>query len=403
MTPAPPPAGVPDAPTPLHALLKEKRILVCVGSGGVGKTTTAAAIAVRAASEGQKTLVLTIDPARRLANSLGLAELGNEERLVPPEKFAAAGLPLRGSLYAMMLDTKRTLDALVEKHAPDAATRDRILGNRLYAAFSGNLAGSQEYMAMEKLHEVSLERDYDLIVLDTPPTANALDFLDAPTRMINMLDTPVLRSLPKMAGSFSKRAFFGSGIIMNALGRFTGVEFFQALAEFLGNFSDMFDGFKERAQTVYEGLKKPEVGFLLVTSPAPATLDEALFFHAKLVEARMPFAGFIVNQVNPPRPSLDDAALAALQTRLLAERDLAAITRDSMGALLKKLGRNLRELDLLATVDLASIEKLRTRARAQTFHAMVPRFNHDIFDLSGLALIGRYLFGDSVVAPGPSP
>lgn len=256
---------------------------------------------------------------------------------------------------------------------------------------------------MEKLHEVSRERDYDLIVLDTPPTANALDFLDAPTRMINMLDTPVLRSLPKMAGSFSKRAFFGSGIIMNALGRFTGVEFFQALAEFLGNFSDMFDGFKERAQTVYEGLKKPDVGFLLVTSPAPATIDEALFFHAKLVEARMPFAGFIVNQVNPPRPAIDDDALSALRERLLAERELQSITRGGLESLLAKLNRNLKELELLAKLDHASLGRLRARAGDKAPQTLVPRFNHDIFDLSGLALIAEYLFGERTMEPAPPP
>jgi anion-transporting ArsA/GET3 family ATPase len=378
----------------LREVIDHKRIVVCVGSGGVGKTTTAASIAVRAASEGRKTLVLTIDPARRLASSLGLEELGNEERLVPPEKFARADLPLRGELFAMMLDTKHTFDGLVERYAPDPATRDRILKNRLYTALSGSLAGSQEYMAMEKLYEVSRERDYDLIVLDTPPTANALDFLDAPTRMINMLDTPVLRGLPKVAGAFSKKAFFGSGLIMNALGKFTGVDFFQALAEFLANFTEMFDGFKERAQKVYEGLKQPEVGFVLVTSPAHATISEALFFHDKLVAARMPFEGFIINQVHAARGSCDAARIDALLERLYEDRELRTIPRDNLHALLQKLCRNLAEAELLAERDRASIGRLRERGGTSPFYVEVPRFHHDIFDLGGLALVARHLFQD---------
>lgn len=390
----PPPKELPPLPpTPLRELLAHKRIIVCVGSGGVGKTTTSASLAVRAASEGKKTLVLTIDPARRLASSLGLEELGNEERLVPAEKFERAGLPLRGSLYAMMLDTKRTFDGLVEKYAPSPETRDRILQNQLYGALSGSLAGSQEYMAMEKLYEVSRERDYDLIVLDTPPTANALDFLDAPTRMINMLDTPVLRGLPRMAGAFSKKAFFGSGIIMNALGRFTGVEFFQALAEFLANFTEMFDGFKERAQKVYEGLQQPEVGFLLVTSPAAATVNEAMFFHQKLIEARMPFAGFIINQVNPRRNPCGTPQIDALLERLYAEREIQSIAKDSLRGLLHKLCKNLQDAEQLAELDRHGIERLQMQGGSETFYVEVPRFNHDIYDLTGLDLVAGHLFG----------
>ena len=175
--------------------LRQKRIAVCVGSGGVGKTTVAAAVGLARAQAGARVLVCTIDPARRLANAMGLGPLGNVEARVPDHAFHEAGLAPRGELHAMMLDVKRTWDDLVTRHAPDPARRDRILKNRLYHQMSAALAGSQEYMAMEKLHELATDRDYDLIVLDTPPTAHALDFLEAPDRMLDFLGNETARAL----------------------------------------------------------------------------------------------------------------------------------------------------------------------------------------------------------------
>ena len=376
----------------LAELVQRKRVLVCVGSGGVGKTTTSAAIAMHAASTGKKALVLTIDPARRLANSLGLEELGNEERLVPPEKFERAGVPLLGSLHAMMLDTKRTFDDLVTRHAPNAEARDKILGNQIYQHLSGTLAGSQEYMAMEKLHEVYRERDYDLVVLDTPPTVHALDFLDAPKRLINVLDTPILRNLPRVAGGFSKRAFFGSGLVLKQLGRFTGMTFFQSLAEFLGNFVEMFDGFKERARLVYEGLQGDEVAFLLVTSASLVTIDEALFFHEKLRAARMPFAGFVINQVHQSWGGCDDVGARELLERLYEDRSIQTIPKESLQNVLLKLCRNLHESEVLASIDRDAISRLRQAAGDGALCVEVPCFDHDIYDLRGLALVASHLF-----------
>ncbi len=196
-------------------LLEDKQICICAGSGGVGKTTTSAAIAMGMAARGLKVAVLTIDPAKRLANSLGLPELGNEERMIEPERFAAHGIEMKGELWAMMLDAKRTFDDLVERHAPDEEARDRILQNRIYKEISNAMAGSQEYMAMEKLYELHQEARYDLLVLDTPPTRHALDFIDAPERMSRFIEGRSLQFFlkPGRLGHAGRRPFRGRAVL----------------------------------------------------------------------------------------------------------------------------------------------------------------------------------------------
>src|SRR5512143_1756857 len=231
-----------------------KRIAVCVGPGGVGKTTLAAAVALQRALEGGRVLVCTIDPARRLANALGLETLGNVEAHVPAHKFREAGLAPRGQLFAMMLDVKRTWDDLVARHAPDRARQERIYKNRIYQQLSSALAGSQEYMAMEKLYELATERDYDLIVLDTPPTAHALDFLEAPDRILDFLGNETARKLFSPAVGATRlgaRIFqLGGSYVARTLSRFTGSDVLRDVGEFLGQFQGMYDGFKERASAV---------------------------------------------------------------------------------------------------------------------------------------------------------
>ncbi|HYG69871.1 MAG TPA: ArsA-related P-loop ATPase, partial [Anaeromyxobacteraceae bacterium] len=279
--------------------LAGRRVAVCVGSGGVGKTTVAAALALSRALAGGRALVCTIDPARRLANALGLSTLGNVESHVPEHKFAEAGLAPPGQLFAMMLDVKRTWDDLVARHAPDPARRERILRNRLYQQMSAALAGSQEYMAMEKLYELATDRDYDLIVLDTPPTAHALDFLDAPDRILDFLGNETARAIlaPALrAGGFGLRlAQLGGGYVAKTLARFTGQEVLGDLGDFLQSFQGMYDGFKERAAAVRALLSQDDVGFVLVSSPASASVDEALAFHERLHAEAMPIAGFVAN------------------------------------------------------------------------------------------------------------
>src|SRR4029079_18468316 len=213
-------------------LLEGKQICICAGSGGVGKTTTSAAVAMEMAARGKKVAVLTIDPAKRLANSLGLPELGNEERLVEPERFIEHGVEMKGELWAMMLDAKRTFDELIERHAPDEATRDRVLNNRIYQEISNAMAGSQEYMAMEKLYELHQEGRFDLLVLDTPPTRNALDFIDAPERMTRFIEGRSLQFFLK-PGKLGLRIVGRSGaMLFSVLKRVTGIDLLQDLSEF---------------------------------------------------------------------------------------------------------------------------------------------------------------------------
>ncbi|HET6921522.1 MAG TPA: ArsA family ATPase, partial [Anaeromyxobacteraceae bacterium] len=260
--------------------LRHKRIAVCVGSGGVGKTTVAAALGLQRALDGGRALVCTIDPARRLASALGLDSLGNVESRVPDHKLAAAGLAPRGQLHAMMLDVKRTWDDLVARHAPDRQRQDRIFRNRIYQQLSSALAGSQEYMAMEKLYELSTERDYDLVVLDTPPTAHALDFLEAPDRILDFLGSETARFLlaPALgAGKVGLRLFqLGSSYIARTLSRFTGSDVLREVAEFMAGFQGMYEGFKTRAAAVRALLAEPQVGFVIVSSASPLSVDEAL-------------------------------------------------------------------------------------------------------------------------------
>ena len=372
--------------------LEGKRVAVVVGSGGVGKTSVAASIALSRAMDGGRALVCTIDPARRLASALGLLTLGNAETLVPPAAFERAGLVPRGQLFAMMLDVKRTWDDLVTRHAPDAATRDRILGNRIYQQVSGALAGSQEYMAMEKLYELSTERDYDLIVLDTPPTAHALDFLEAPDRILDFVGNETARKLfaPALdAGRFGARLLqVGTGFVAKTLSRFTGSDVLSDVGDFLGQFQGMYDGFKDRASEVRSLLTRPEVGFVLVASPSPLSVDEALFFHDHLRTAGMPVAGSVANRVTPdlwPFPGATPGA-DALSGALGAAPFPAAI---GGGDLAERLALTLAEHQSFVRSDSREAERLRRGASGP--HVAVPRLEGDVHDLSGLAAIAAHL------------
>ena len=370
----------------LTASLAARRIAVCVGAGGVGKTTVAAAIGLARALEGGKVLVCTIDPARRLASALGLAALGNVETRVPDHAFREAGIVPAGHLFAMMLDVKRTWDDLVARHAPDRAHRERIYQNRLYQQLSGALAGSQEFMAMEKLYELATERDYDLVVLDTPPTAHALDFLEAPDRVLDFLGNETARALltPALsAGRIGLRFFqLGGAYAARTLARFTGAEVLRDLADFLSSFHGMYEGFERRAAAVRALLAEPGVGFVVVSSPSPISVDEALSFHERLHAESMPVAGAVANRVTP--------SLWAEGEALPGPEALAAAlgTRGGPG-LAERLARTLAEHQALARADAREVARLFAAVGAPG--VVIPRFESDVHDLSGLQRLAERL------------
>jgi len=367
-------------------LLAGKEICICAGSGGVGKTTTSAAIAMGMAARGKKVAVLTIDPAKRLANSLGLAELGNEERLVDPARFAEHGVEMKGELWAMMLDAKRTFDDLVERHAPDEETRDRVLSNRIYQEISNAMAGSQEYMAMEKLYELHQEARYDLLVLDTPPTRHALDFIDAPERMTRFIEGRSLQFFLK-PGRLGLRVLGRSGgILFSALKRITGIDLLQDLSEFFQSFGDMAEGFSERAQRVGQLLSDRHTTFLLVSAPERDPIDEAVFFWRRLKEARLPFGGVIVNKVHP-----DYGVRGSSKVPLREELERSLDGTPAAAELAEKVAENYERYRMLAERDRENMAVLTDRLRDESV-IEVPYFDEDVHDIGGLELINRYLF-----------
>ena len=366
-------------------LLGGKDICICAGSGGVGKTTTSAAIAAGMAARGLRVCVLTIDPAKRLADSLGLEELGNEAKRVDPALFAEHGVEIEGELWAMMLDPKQTFDELVARQAPDEEARDRVLGNRIYQQISSALAGSQEYMAMEKLFELHSEGRFDLLVLDTPPTRNALDFLDAPKRLTQFIEGRSLRVFMKPTGLAAKVAGRGASVALSVFKRIVGFDLLADLAEFFNAFSGMVDGFQARAKRVNGLLADPHTCFLVVCGPQGEPVDEAVYFHRKLVEAKLPFGGVIVNKVHYPAEELhgDGAELEAALAEKLGDADLA-----------KRVGDNFADYQALAERDARNIERLARELRAQSV-IRVPYLDEDVHDLAGLAEINRYLFASA--------
>jgi len=367
-------------------ILAGKDICICAGSGGVGKTTTSAAIATGMAARGLRVCVLTIDPAKRLADSLGLRELGNEARQVDPELFEQHGIEMKGELWAMMLDAKATFDELVARQAPDEESRDRVLDNRIYQQISSALAGSQEYMAMEKLFELHSSGRFDLLVLDTPPTRNALDFLDAPKRLTQFIEGRSLRVFMKPTGLAAKVAGRGASVALSVFKRIVGFDLIADLAEFFNAFSGMVDGFQARAKRVNSLLADRHTCFLVVCGPQGEPIDEAVYFHRKLVEAKLPFGGVIVNKVHYPAEQLrgesDDDLPAALAEKL-GDADLA-----------QRVAANFADYQALAERDARNIEHLATELRSSGV-IRVPHLDEDVHDLAGLAEIDRYLFATS--------
>lgn len=366
---------------PLASALDDKNILIVCGSGGVGKTTTAAAFGVHGALRGRRVLVCTIDPSRRLATSLGLDHLPDKPRLLSLARLAQEPA---GSLWAMTLDTKRTFDRLVERYAGSEAARKRILENRFYQHVSAAMAGSHEYMAMEKLLELAADPRFDLVVLDTPPTRHALDFLEAPDRLMGFLDTSILKWFLKpyfAAGRLTlKVATRTGGVALRLVDRFLGLQFLQELSEFFLAFEAMYDGFKERAAKVHGLLRSASSGFVLVASPSRQTLDEALYFYRRLREGGMPFVSFVVNRVHAD----PDEERAPKRQRTGSTPRIAPALSDA-------LTQVLADQTVLARSERRAVARLQVDADESL--VLVPELEADVHDMKGLAQVAEAIFG----------
>ena len=387
----------------LEALLATKEIVVFCGSGGVGKTSVAAAAALGAATRlGGKVLVLTIDPAKRLADALGLEGIGNVERRVPEEAFKAAGLEPSGELWAAMLDTKQSWDALVLRHAPDEETAYRILDNRLYHNITARFVQSHDYIAMERLFEIHETGKYDLIVIDTPPTRNALDFLDAPARMADFFGGRLLRWLTmpyRVGGKRGARVLnVASRPFYQVADRLLGSQFLQDIAEFFLNFQSMYDGFVQRAHGVERLMHDRRTTFAVVTTLEAAPLHEAELFCDQLVRRDFHLGALVLNKTLPSYllSAAGDRAAEVLRGEAvplgisLADTGDEALEDSARDArVLRTIGESFRNFAVVAKRE----AELRTElARVPEVVVDVPAFETDIADIGGLAEIAARLF-----------
>lgn len=374
-----------STPLPLNidALLDNRatRVVVCCGAGGVGKTTTAAALALRAAERGRSVVVLTIDPARRLAQALGLHELTNNPRLVAPtEEIEAAG----GRLHAMMLDMRRTFDEMVQAHAsPERATQ--IIANPFYQTISSSFSGTQEYMAMEKLGQLAGAREWDLVVVDTPPSRSALDFLDAPQRLSSFLDGRMIRLLsgPVRAGRRGVRRLVGAGfgLFTRTVSAILGGQLLADASAFVQAFDTMFGGFRERAEATYELLRAPGTAFLVIATPEADAVREAAYFVDRLATESMPLAGLVFNRTHPVLADLP-AARAETVAETLERQGQAPLAAAVLRLHADRVALAGRERRLLARF---------RRAHPAVAVAKAPALAVDVHDLPGLREIGRLL------------
>jgi len=382
----------------LVRVVERRRIVVCCGTGGVGKTTTAAVIALEGARRGRNAVVVTIDPAKRLANTLGLDVLTNTARAIDRSLWDPNGLaPKSGRFSALMLDTKTTFDHLVTRYAEGEQQAHRILENRFYRNISGALGGTQEYMAMEKLHELHEEGGYDLIVVDTPPTRHALDFLDAPARLTRLLDNRVFRFLMMPAHSaYLRAAGVAIQTFFRTVGRVVGTEVIDDVVAFFRAFEGMEQGFRERAASVTALLADADTAFVLVTSPRRDAVDEAEFFATRLRESNLSVAALVVNRVHPTFGETEE--IDALRERAAQLTELVSSGTDVAT-------RNARARLAVRYENLASYASLGARERAELADAgqrigagavvYVPSLAHDVVDFAALDAVRHYL------APSP--
>ena len=355
----------------LVTMVRTQRVIVCCGAGGVGKTTSAAALGVLAAQEGRSAVVMTIDPAKRLAQAMGLAALGNEPLHVD--------LQAPGSLAAMMLDPKRTFDHMVETYAADEKVRETIFANRYYQQLSTTLGGSRELIAMERVLEIMTRAEYDLLIVDTPPAQHALDFLDAPRRLIDLLDGSLTQALLTPYG-FAARAQFdffrqSSAMALKFFERLSGVEMLADLSNFLLAFSSMFEGVKERSKNVMALMLEPTTTFLLICAPEPVSLSQVGQFAARLAEEKMNVSGVLINRVHP-QPDHDQLLPEDIE-RLQAISNIQIDGR----SFAQRVQRMLQDASLLGAADARALGLLD---ELDAPRKLIPHFNRDLHSMDDL-------------------
>jgi anion-transporting ArsA/GET3 family ATPase len=367
----------------LAARLSDTRVCICLGSGGVGKTTTSTALALALAARGQKVAVITIDPARRLAAALGLDERSADAEtghLIDPESFAAQGIEMRGELWAMILDPKRTFDEIVAQLEPGQRERDEILSNPIYQQLSTAVAGSQELSAIAKLYELHHDRAFDVIVLDTPPSRNAMDFLDAPTRLLGFLEGRALKVFIAPGGLTARLFGRPTAMVFSIFARVTGVDTLADLSRFFRSVSGVIEGFGERTRGVAALLREPSTRFLIVTSPEPEPAKEAVFLAEGLTARDMSHGELIVNRVH----SDGLGGHSPEQVKELLEPQLG----DRLAA---RVAHNLGDFDVLVERDRHTIAQLSEELH-EGDPILIPHFDQDIQDLAGLARVAERLF-----------
>ncbi len=387
----------------MRSVIRDRNLVVCVGSGGVGKTTTAASIGIQAAMAGRRVVVVTIDPAKRLANSLGLEALGNEEKEIPASKFAEFDVDCPGSLHAMMLDTQKTFDELIARVSPDDESRDRVLSNKIYRHISDTLSASHDYMASEKLFDLHNSGKYDLVVLDTPPMKNAIDFLEASGKLTRFLDDTIISWFLRPHDGGKRRGMSllqaPGAIVYKLLGSVFGNEFLDEIAEFFVATKDLLQGFRERAEAVSKLLRNSsKTRFVVVCTPKSTSMEEARYFHRQLVERRMPGGLFIVNQVGrygEVERGAQGRYLGEREREYLRERLDGDASVDEVRVFIEKLESHFDRAVALASDDRRAIEGLKAFAGRNCTVVEVPRLPDEVYDLDGLLAIDRHIFGSS--------
>jgi len=383
-------------------VLDRHRIIVCAGSGGVGKTTTAASLALWGALHGRRSIVLTIDPARRLADSLGVGPIGNTPCGVAPEALGSLRSDGSGTLTAMMLDQKGSWDELVTRHAPSREVRDRILDNAFYRQLSQSFAGSQEYMAVEQLGELDACGEYDLIVVDTPPTQHALDFLEAPDRLLAFLDRKIVRWFvrPGVTAGWSTLQTMNKTVsfLLRKIEDATGVVALGQVTDFFGSMAELFDGFEARVERVTALLRDPQTAFVLVAGPDEQILGQVDYLASQMSERHMPLKGVVMNRMHALLPAVEadvrsaEAVADAIEPRL---REVLGGSDDEgrPAEVASQLASNLVAWQARARGDALRTELFRGGLPEGVPLVQVPDLPSDIHDLGGLASLHRFLFG----------